>query len=326
MSHAVAERGLWRDTASRFALLPLRVFLGATFIYAGIDKLSDPAFLGTGTGSMLANLNGAKTTAAIPAMVDLALRNPDAFGQAIAFGELAVGVGTIFGLWARLAALGGALISLSLWLTVTWQVQPYYLGNDLAYLMAWLPLLLAGAQVMSVDAMLARRKKWLEQDGADEGEVRRRAVLDGGLAALLVGAVAGAAGGIAAWRGRSGTPTAGSDGQTGGTSQTGGTGGGGGGGVSLAAADVPVGQGAKVKRTDGKAAYVVQPQQGEFTCFSAICTHSGCEVDAPKGGRFSCPCHGSEFDAATGEVLKGPAAKALDRFGVRQVGDQLEIQ
>lgn len=51
------------------------------------------------------------------------------------------------------------LISLSLWLTVSWATEPYYLGNDLAYLMAWLPLVLAGASVFSVDAMLAARRR-----------------------------------------------------------------------------------------------------------------------------------------------------------------------
>ncbi len=38
------DRG-WRDTATRYALLPLRVFLGVTFIYAGLDKLTDSAFM-----------------------------------------------------------------------------------------------------------------------------------------------------------------------------------------------------------------------------------------------------------------------------------------
>ena len=83
--------------------------------------------------------------AAIPGLVDLALKNPHGFGYAIAFGEIAVGIGTLVGLLARVAALGGALISLSLWLTVSWSTTPYYYGNDLAYLMAWLPLVLAGA-------------------------------------------------------------------------------------------------------------------------------------------------------------------------------------
>ena len=74
-------------------------------------------------------------------------------------GELAVGLGTLVGLLGRLAAFGGALISLTLWLTVSWATTPYYYGNDLAYLMAWLPLALAGAPRFSLDAALASRRK-----------------------------------------------------------------------------------------------------------------------------------------------------------------------
>ncbi|WP_432094894.1 DoxX family protein [Streptomyces sp. bgisy100] len=149
-----------RAVASRYALLPLRVFLGVTFIYAGLDKLTDPGFFAAGgSGSVGEMMRSARDNAAIPAMVDLALKSPANFGYAIAAGELAVGIGTLLGVLARLAALGGALISLSLWLTVSWQTQPYYYGNDLIYLMAWLPLLLAGASVLSVDALLARRRR-----------------------------------------------------------------------------------------------------------------------------------------------------------------------
>ncbi|MEV5968774.1 DoxX family protein [Streptomyces sp. NPDC051921] len=159
---AAAGGGLdgWKALASRYALVPLRIFLGVTFIYAGLDKLTDPGFLAdTGSGSIGEVMRGVRDTSALPALVDLALKNPVGFGYAIALGELAVGLGTLFGLFARVAALGGALISLSLWLTVSWQVNPYYLGNDLAYLMAWLPLLLAGAPVLSLDALLADRRR-----------------------------------------------------------------------------------------------------------------------------------------------------------------------
>ncbi|WP_435865927.1 DoxX family protein [Streptomyces wedmorensis] len=149
-----------RAVASRYALLPLRVFLGVTFVYAGLDKLTDPGFFAdTGSGSIGETMRGVRDSSAIPALVDLALRNPTGFGYAIAFGEIAVGIGTLLGFFARLAALGGALISLSLWLTVSWQVNPYYLGNDLAYLMSWLPLVLAGASVLSVDRFLAERRR-----------------------------------------------------------------------------------------------------------------------------------------------------------------------
>ncbi|MFJ7076047.1 DoxX family protein [Streptomyces sp. NPDC098781] len=150
----------WRETATRYALLPLRVFLGVTFIYAGLDKLTDSAFMkDAGAGSIGDMMRAVRDTAAIPAMVDMALDNPVGFGYAIAFGELAVGIGTLIGLFARLAALGGALISLSLWLTVSWASDPYYYGNDLAYLMAWLPLVLAGAPLLSVDAALRARRR-----------------------------------------------------------------------------------------------------------------------------------------------------------------------
>ncbi|WP_329621648.1 DoxX family protein [Streptomyces sp. NBC_01255] len=150
----------WKAVASRYALLPLRLFLGVTFVYAALDKLTDSAFFAAeGSGSIGETMRAVRDSSAIPALVDLALKNPAGFGYAIAFGELAVGIGTLLGLYARVAALGGVLISLSLWLTVSWQVSPYYLGNDLAYLMAWLPLLLAGASELSADRFLADRRR-----------------------------------------------------------------------------------------------------------------------------------------------------------------------
>ncbi|SEG62869.1 thiosulfate dehydrogenase [quinone] large subunit [Actinacidiphila yanglinensis] len=155
----------WRDTARRYALLPLRIFLGVTFTYAGIDKLtSNTFFTDSANGSLLQTLHGVRDSAAIPAMVDLALKAPHGFGYAIALGELAVGLGVFFGLLGRVAALGGALISLSLWLTVSWSTTPYYYGNDLAYLMAWLPMVLAGTPYLSLDVLV---KKW--RAGADVG-------------------------------------------------------------------------------------------------------------------------------------------------------------
>jgi thiosulfate dehydrogenase (quinone) large subunit len=150
----------WRARAARFALLPLRLFLGITFLYAGLDKLTAPDFFaGSGTNSIGGLMTSARGSAAVPWLVDQALRAPAGVGYAIALGELAVGLGTLVGLAARLAAFGGALISLSLWLTVSWQATPYYYGNDLPYLMSWLPLVLAGAPQLSMDVLLAKRRR-----------------------------------------------------------------------------------------------------------------------------------------------------------------------
>ncbi|MEU5162403.1 DoxX family protein [Streptomyces sp. NPDC020875] len=149
-----------RELGARHALLPLRIFLGLTFVYAGLDKLGDSTFLAAeGTGSIGATMHAVRDGSAVPWLVDIGLEDPVAFGKAIAWGELAVGVGTLLGLLTRVAALGGALISASLWLTVSWQTEPYYYGNDLVYLMAWLPLVLGGAALFSVDALLAERRR-----------------------------------------------------------------------------------------------------------------------------------------------------------------------
>jgi thiosulfate dehydrogenase (quinone) large subunit len=159
-SYGLDEPRSLRDRARHHALLPLRIFLGVTFVYAGLDKLTDSAFLSaSGTGSITEMMNAVRDSAAIPGLVDLALKSPEGFGYAMAIGELLVGLGTLAGLWARLAALGGALISLSLWLTVSWQTEPYYYGNDLIYLMAWLPLVLAGAPFWSLDSLIGRRRR-----------------------------------------------------------------------------------------------------------------------------------------------------------------------
>ncbi|MER7827666.1 TQO small subunit DoxD [Streptomyces sp. NPDC096097] len=147
-----------RELASRHALLPLRLFLGVTFVYAGIDKLTDPAFLSaSGDGSIGDLMRGVRDTSAIPAMVDMALHSPVGFAVALAIGEILVGLGALVGLLTRVAAVGGALIALSLWLTVSWAVTPYYYGNDLIYMIAWTPLILAGAPYLSLDSVIRSR-------------------------------------------------------------------------------------------------------------------------------------------------------------------------
>jgi cytochrome b6-f complex iron-sulfur subunit len=51
--------------------------------------------------------------------------------------------------------------------------------------------------------------------------------------------------------------------------------------------------------------------QDQFHVVSGVCTHLGCTVQwRPDQRDFSCPCHGSHFDA-TGAVVSGPAPRAL---------------
>jgi Rieske Fe-S protein len=83
--------------------------------------------------------------------------------------------------------------------------------------------------------------------------------------------------------------------------------------------DVPVGSGKLVETSAGEPVVVVQPEQGTVKAFSAVCTHQGCTV-AVNGNELDCPCHGSRFAAASGEVLQGPAQKPLPEVLVKVQG------
>ncbi|MET9773726.1 Rieske 2Fe-2S domain-containing protein [Streptomyces sp. NPDC006367] len=56
---------------------------------------------------------------------------------------------------------------------------------------------------------------------------------------------------------------------------------------------------------------VSRAEDGSLKAYSTICTHAGCPMKKLEGTKLVCPCHGSEFDARTGEVLHAPASTPL---------------
>jgi Rieske Fe-S protein len=84
---------------------------------------------------------------------------------------------------------------------------------------------------------------------------------------------------------------------------------------------VPVG-GSISATLSGAPILISQPTAGTVLAFTAVCTHQGCIVK-PAKTEFDCPCHGSRYDAATGDVLSGPALRALAKIPVTVTGDAI---
>jgi cytochrome b6-f complex iron-sulfur subunit len=63
-----------------------------------------------------------------------------------------------------------------------------------------------------------------------------------------------------------------------------------------------------------RAIYLHRHGEEDFSAVLTRCAHRGCQVE-PAGSRLVCPCHGSEYEL-TGEVLQGPAERALLRYRV----------
>jgi hypothetical protein len=76
--------------------------------------------------------------------MDIAAPHAMLFGALVAWGELAIGIGTLLGFLFRPAAFCGGLLSLIFFLSASWSVRPYFYGADIVFLFGWMTLSLAG--------------------------------------------------------------------------------------------------------------------------------------------------------------------------------------
>ena len=322
------------------ALLLLRVFLGVTFVYAGLDKLIDPTFLrSAGPGSIAAQLAGFTRNSPVAVLIEIfAQPFPILTGLAISIAEIAVGLGTLSGLLFRTSVVGGAILSILFWLTASWATTPYFYGPDLPYAAGWITLAISGpGRRFLVEPWLARLVD-LEDPDDDAWSLGRRHFIEGGivgLGALALAAVGGTLGSrilAPLFRG----PAATSSGPGAGTDQPST-----GPGIGQAsdppspldgATSTPTGPVvatvAKLERqssiafqvpSTGDPGVVLKLANGAFVAYDAVCTHAGCTVEFDPGQQvLACPCHGAVFDPAHhGAVLGGPTDTPLAQLPIR---------
>lgn len=280
----------WRSQSVGTRLL--RLMLGATWLYGGLQKASDSKFFNKGSSGYIGvQIAGFAKNSPISFILRRMIEHATLAGWMILLGELAIGIAVLTGIALQAAIIAGAVVSLTLWLSVTWNVYPYYLGSDTAYLVMWIALF-----------FLVRKEAGVKQRSSpipnlkDRREVMR--MIGVGTTAVIA---ALAAGGL---KKSIPVPVAGSK--------------------IVALSAFPIGSVMQYNAPDGSPAVLFRTKVGVFS-YSAICTHQGCTVNYnPSGNTLDCPCHGSKFDPANGgAALNGPATAPLVKYKVAISGDAI---
>jgi thiosulfate dehydrogenase [quinone] large subunit len=147
-------RFLFRDTRSAALWLPIRLFVGWSWLDAGMHKFNDPKWMETGEtirGFWAKSLGLTPATPGAPAPKPTitydwwsefirGLYDNNAhtwFAKVITFGELLVGLGLILGALVGIAAFGGILMNMAYLLTGTTSSNPVLLIMGIMLLLGW---------------------------------------------------------------------------------------------------------------------------------------------------------------------------------------------
>lgn len=262
----------------------MRLWLGATWIYAGWDKASDPGFLTAGSPTFIGSqLAAYAQNSPIDFALNKMIEHATQVGIVVMLSEFAIGFATLLWIAPTWAAFGGFLTSLSLWLSSTWNIQPYFLASNSVYTVFWFTyfLFLYGS----------RRKSNISID-------RRGFIRISSIAALTVGAV-----GLGRLFPKK-TATVSAAPQN-----------------IIENTSLSFGETFNFTSKSGSPAVLFKSKTGVYA-YSAVCTHEGCTVQYNSGSKnLQCGCHGAVFDPESdGNALSGPTNKPLPKIKVAVEG------
>ena len=281
----------WRSQSN--ALRIMRLFLGATWVYAGWDKASDPGFLTKGSATYIGTqLAAFAQNSPIGAILNHTVEHATLVGGFVMISEFAIGFATLLSVAPNSAAFGGFAMATGLWLSSSFHTTPYFLASDSAYAILWLAyllLLIGNRRMPSIN-------------------FERRGVIRTG----FIGAFAV----IASLAGRTFPKATAASTTAKSTSKASGK-------QIIKLADLKVGGTYNFTHsTQGVPAVLFRTKTGVFA-YSAICTHQGCTVSYNSSSKhLKCPCHGAEFHPANGaKAVAGPTNTPLSKVKVAVSGE-----
>jgi thiosulfate dehydrogenase [quinone] large subunit len=328
------------------AILPLRAFLGITFIYAALQKMTDPGFFTLGAPSYIGTqLHGFAQGSPIGTVLLHMSEHAVVIGWLTILTELGIGVLVLLGLFTRPASLIGIVLNFMFFLSASWHTVPFFYGSDIVFVMCWATLAITGPGGFALDSAAVYWVQRLlpeplrlpfvlellngplsaEYDAPehlvaagriDDGRavrVTRSTVLSGGLLAAVLVYLGLAPRGHAA-AGSVAAPKSKTAGQArGGTTPA---------GKQKVANIASLQPNSAVSVTDpktGDPTAIVKLADGKVVCYDAVCTHAGCTVEYDPGYKLLvCPCHGGAYDPSQGgAVVAGPPPTPLAQIPIQ---------
>ena len=280
----------------------LRLWLGITFTYAGLHKALDGGFLNPEATTYIGKqLAGFSQQSPISPLLNKMVEHATLVGAGTMVGEIAIGLATLFGVLPFLAAIAGAGLSASLWLSSSFYITPYFLASNTAYLIMWL--------VFALSVMPRKRtvSRVLNVD-------RRGAIGIGVVGALSIAFAA--LGNFFATPARIASSAAKIVTKKGGGAPA---------NAIAAVSDLNVGSALQIKLATGDPGILIRTDTDVVCAFSAVCTHQGCTVDYDQASKeLICPCHGARFDPLqNGKAIAGPTRNPLTELPVKISGEYI---
>jgi thiosulfate dehydrogenase [quinone] large subunit len=280
----------------------LRLWLGITFTYAGLDKALDGGFLNPEASTYIGKqLAGFAQQSPISPLLNKMVEHATLVGAGTMVGEIAIGLATLFGVFPFLAAIAGAGLSASLWLSSSFYVTPYFLASNTAYLIMWLVFALS---VMPRKHTVSRVLN-----------VDRRGAIGIGVVGLLSVAFA-VVGNLFARPARIASSAVKIVTKKGGGAPA---------NAIASISDLNVGGALQIKLATGDPGILIRTATDAVCAFSAVCTHEGCSVDYDSVSKeLICPCHGARFDPLqNGKAIGGPTRTPLPELPVKISGEYI---
>jgi thiosulfate dehydrogenase [quinone] large subunit len=139
---------LFNNTKVAWLWLVVRLYVGYEWLFAGWEKVTNPAWTGSGAGTALSGfLQGSlgKATGAHPDvqgwyadfLQNVVMTHASTWSYVISYGELLVGIAVILGIFTGIAAFFGLFMNLNYLLAGTVSINPILFTLSIGLILAW---------------------------------------------------------------------------------------------------------------------------------------------------------------------------------------------